>query len=140
MDMFKDITDFHQKFELTYEGRPRELPDDLFWFRQGFIDEEIKEYLKGWQDQNLEKQFDALIDIVYVVMGTAYMHGFNWNRGWERVHAANMSKVRAKTAEESARDSTFDVVKPEGWEPPFYGDLMTMHQGSDGVYTLVGAD
>lgn len=140
MTMYKDITNFHQKFGLEYHGRPRDLPDDLFWFRNGFLDEEMKEYLRAWQEQNLEKQFDALIDIVYVAMGTAYLHGFNFEEGWKRVHEANMNKVRATDADESERGSTFDVVKPEGWEPPVLKDLMTMHQGPDGVYTIVGVD
>jgi len=138
--MYKDIIDFHQKFELTYEGRPRDLPDDLFWFRSGFLDEEIKEYLRAWQEGNLEKQMDALVDIVYVAMGTAYLHGFNFEEAWKRVHEANMNKIRAQSPDESERGSTFDVVKPEGWEPPILSDLMNMNQGLDGVYTIVGVD
>ena len=140
MTMYKDIIDFHQKFELTYEGRPRDLPDDLFWFRSGFLDEEIKEYLRAWQEGNLEKQMDALVDIVYVAMGTAYLHGFNFEEAWKRVHEANMNKIRAQSPDESERGSTFDVVKPEGWEPPILSDLMNMNQGLDGVYTIVGVD
>jgi len=125
---------------LTYEGRPRDLPDDLFWFRSGFLDEEIKEYLRAWQEGNLEKQMDALVDIVYVAMGTAYLHGFNFEEAWKRVHEANMNKIRAQSPDESERGSTFDVVKPEGWEPPILSDLMNMNQGLDGVYTIVGVD
>jgi hypothetical protein len=145
-DLFRDIQEFHEKFELEYSGPPRHLdPSTLGHFRTKFMAEELGEYvtpLKSSQDefifrmeqmllrqhgltpQSLEKQFDALIDLVYVAVGTAYLQGFDFNEGWRRVHAANMAKVRARLAVESARGSTYDVVKPQGWTPPDLSDLV----------------
>ena len=40
--------------------------------------------------------YDALIDLTYVAMGTAYMMGLPWQDLWDEVQRANMSKVRAK--------------------------------------------
>lgn len=66
-----------------------------------------------------EQLFDALLDITYVAMGTAHLMGYPWEAGWDEVQRANMSKVRAKAdGSDSARGSSFDVVKPEGWRPP----------------------
>lgn len=142
-EMFHDIADFHRKFGLEYKGPPRRLPEELGEFRTGFIAEELAEYVspKGahhmrvvemiktyYRDYgdsvDLEKQFDALIDMVYVAMGTAYLQGFAFDEGWRRVHEANMKKVRALRAEDSARNSTHDVVKPAGWTPPDLSDLV----------------
>lgn len=122
--LFYDIWDFHRKFLLEYSGPPRELPQDLGDFRLKFIIEEINEYREARIDHDLAKQFDALIDLVYVVLGTAYLHGFDFEEGWRRVHAANMSKVRAERAEDSTRSSTFDVIKPPGWKAPDLSDLV----------------
>lgn len=69
-------------------------------------------------------QFDALIDLAYVVLGTAHLQGFDFEEGWRRVHAANMSKVRARRKSDSKRKSKFDVVKPEGWQAPVLTDLI----------------
>lgn len=146
MDLFEDIKAFHEKFELKYSGDPRHLPDELEEFRAGFMGEELGEYLSHmdrdvkdlvknvqfllWQDRmigrrvSLKKKLDALVDLVYVALGTAYMHGFDFNEAWRRVHAANMAKVRAERADQSARGSTFDVVKPEGWVAPDLSDLV----------------
>lgn len=117
----KDIEAFHIKYQLQYKDRPRFLPEELSGFRIRFLEEEFEEYLLA---NTLEDKFDALIDLVYVALGTAYLHGFDFEEGWNRVHAANMAKVRAQMADESKRGTKFDVVKPEGWTPPDLSDLV----------------
>lgn len=124
-DPVRDIVEFHTKFQLQYEGPARLLDDNLSGFRQEFLHEELMEYGDGVDDQNLAKQFDALIDLVYVALGTAYLQGFDFREGWRRVHAANMQKVRAQKKEDSTRNSTHDVVKPEGWVAPDLNDLVS---------------
>lgn len=140
---FEDIKDFHTKFGLEYKGPPRRLPADLGEFRIGFIAEELAEYITPKSEQHkrivgmiqayyadmgsavtLEKQFDALIDLVYVALGTAYLQGFAFDEGWRRVHEANMRKIRATHASQSLRGSTNDVVKPPGWTAPDLSDLV----------------
>lgn len=68
--------------------------------------------------QSLPDIADGLIDLVYVALGTAHLHGFPWDALFDEVQRANMSKVRATHAEQSRRKSTLDVVKPEGFQPP----------------------
>jgi predicted HAD superfamily Cof-like phosphohydrolase len=123
-DMLTDIRRFHEKYGLGYEGPPRQLPLHLAEFRAKFMQEELDEYGVATAQQNLEGQLDALIDLVYVALGTAYLQGFCFSRGWNRVHAANMEKVRAERPADSKRGSGFDVVKPVGWEPPSLKDLV----------------
>lgn len=118
MNLEQAIKDFHKKFELEYTGGPRQLPDDLQGFRSKFMQEELDEYEEAVGEEDLEKQFDALIDLVYVAIGTAYLQGFPFNKGFELVQIANMAKVRALRESESKRGSTYDVVKPEGWTAP----------------------
>ena len=83
--------------------------------------------------RDLEKALDSLVDLAYVLVGTVLLHGFGnkhelgktiIGEAWQRVHNANMRKVRAASAEESKRKSGFDVVKPEGWQPPKLHDLV----------------
>lgn len=148
VDFMGDIEEFHRKFGLEYEGKARMLPTDLFEFRKGFSEEEHREYCleqtvlediagtnPAYRDmvrfiQALENQLDALVDKVYVDLGTAYMQfgAERFNEAWRRVHAANMAKVRAERAEDSKRGSTFDVVKPSGWKAPDHQDLVADHE------------
>jgi predicted HAD superfamily Cof-like phosphohydrolase len=88
------------------------------------MQEELNEYCEAVLNQDLEKQFDALIDLVYVALGTAYMQGFQFDVGFDRVHEANMQKVRAKRKEDSLRGSTYDVIKPKNWAPASLKDLV----------------
>lgn len=131
-DPVQDIEDFHKKFEQAYKGGPRMLPEDIQGFRSRFMEEELGEYEAAVDDmaergENLSAMalaLDALVDLVYVALGTAHLHGFNFREAWRRVHTANMSKVLAKSADESKRGYALDVVKPVGWLPPDHSDLV----------------
>jgi predicted HAD superfamily Cof-like phosphohydrolase len=89
-----------------------------------FMDEELAEYAMCGVQDDIEGQLDALVDLVYVALGTAYMHGFDFNEAFKRVHEANMKKVRAVSMRDSKRGSIYDVVKPEDWTPPDLSDLV----------------
>ena len=116
-----DIEEFHEKFNLEYRDYPRALSDDEKNFRLVCLKEEIEEYASA---ENLEEEFDALIDLVYFALGTSYRHGFDFEAGWSRVHAANMAKRRATTDKESKRSYKCDVIKPKGWKPPDLTDIV----------------
>ena len=120
-----DIRAFHERFGLTYAGRPRPLPESLRDFRMRFLVEELDEYVTAVEERDLEGQLDALVDIVYVALGNSYLHGFDFMEAWRRVHAANMTKVRANDPTASKRGSDQDVVKPVGFVPPNLKDLVT---------------
>ena len=124
MGLYEDIKEFHEKFELIYDGQPRALPTDLYDFRAKFMTEELTEYMTAYLEGRLADQLDSLVDLVYVVLGTAYLQGFDFNEAWRRVHEANMRKVRALKADDSKRGSTYDVVKPEDWLKPDLSDLV----------------
>ena len=115
----QDITEFHEKFGLEYKGPPRKLPGKLQEFRNNFLFEEFCEYIQAGLDNDPEAQLDALVDLVYVAIGTAYLNGYDFQTAWNRVHAANMSKVRGES-----KRSEFDIVKPDGWKEPDLSDLV----------------
>ncbi len=145
--MMLDIVAFHQKFGLEYVGKPRILDSDLFKFRRNFMQEELDEYSEeqaglvvaltsddGEPDNRrialgLHQQLDALIDLVYVTLGAAYLQfgADNFHEAWRRVQVANMAKARCERKEDSKRGSTFDVIKPEGWQAPDHHDLVKDH-------------
>lgn len=142
-DPVADIAEFHIKYGLSYDGPVRVLPRELSEFRINFMDEELTEYSGsnaiafmeryihtptardlGNYNIHLELMIDALVDLTYVVLGTSYLHGFDFKEAWRRVHAANMRKIRVERIGDSKRGSLYDVVKPEGWTPPSHIDLV----------------
>lgn len=88
------------------------------------MQEELDEFVEAYQQQDHAKVLDALVDLVYVALGTAVMMGVDFNAAWTLVHEANMAKLRAKRAEESKRGTTYDVVKPPGWLAPDLSHLV----------------
>jgi predicted HAD superfamily Cof-like phosphohydrolase len=122
--MIAMIAEFHEKFGLAYNEGPRQLPTELKEFRIKFLLEELTEYVSASFNENKAEQLDALIDIVYIALGTAYLQGFDFAEGFKRVHEANMKKVRATEASQSLRKSTLDIVKPKGWQVPDLTDLV----------------
>lgn len=129
MSNFDDVGNFHEKFGLdnvTHHGiGPRDLPSEYLEFRRKFLQEELDEFIEGIEENDHGKMFDALIDLVYVAMGTAHLQGYPWQIGWGLVQEANMKKVRGKPdGSNSKRGTQWDVVKPDGWTPPDIGGLL----------------
>jgi predicted HAD superfamily Cof-like phosphohydrolase len=91
LTMGEDIRNFHEKFNQVYDGPPRCLPHDLDW-RIGFKEEELREYKEAVETGDLLKQYDALVDLLFVIVGTMYQQGLPLIPGWEAVVKSNMSK------------------------------------------------
>jgi predicted HAD superfamily Cof-like phosphohydrolase len=133
-----DVGDFQQKFEIPRLRKPGFLSHDEMKFRINFLKEELNEFIQAYGKADLEEALDALIDLEYVLLGTAILMGFAgppplgaktkrgtiWNAAWERVHKANMKKVKVTKIEDSKRESLLDIIKPEGWKPPQFKDLL----------------
>lgn len=115
---FEDVAAFHEKFGLRCDGGPAILDSETSRFRLKFLEEELMEFRVSVISDDLPGMADALVDLVYVAMGTAYMMGLPWQQLWNEVQRANMSKVRANNVDESKRGSALDVIKPTGWKGP----------------------
>lgn len=122
-NLFKMVSDFHEKFGIGPKPYEEHTHHDHN-FRIGFMEEELGEYIRSYDTDDKAEMLDALVDLVYVCMGTAVMYGWDFNEAFRRVHAANMAKVRVSSAAESKRGHANDIRKPEGWTPPVLTDLV----------------
>jgi predicted HAD superfamily Cof-like phosphohydrolase len=121
LPLFRELNDvlaFHQKFGVPMPQEPSFLGPEAFGFRMKFMQEELNEFYDDHTAGDMLKAADALVDLVYVTLGTALMMGLPWPRLWEEVQRANMAKERAKNAGESKRGTALDVIKPPGWTAP----------------------
>lgn len=117
MTQHEMVKEFHERFSVTVAQAPRELSGDEFSFRFKFLHEELREFDEAYRRGDLVKQADALLDLAYVVHGTALMMGLPWDDMFALVHEANMRKVSAREAGVVGRHP-LDVVKPAGWVGP----------------------
>jgi predicted HAD superfamily Cof-like phosphohydrolase len=136
---FSDVKAFHQKFGLLVHEQPVHLTKRKLGERIQFLKEELDEFAEasGYSltkrlgiyepdsgfEQDLAQQADALIDLVYVAIGTAVQLGLPWQELWDDVQRANMSKVRGETK----RGHKVDVTKPEGWVGPMTEQILNRH-------------
>ncbi len=156
VDVVGCVTEFRRKFGVLYDGAPRGLPVTA---RNGLhMTEELSEYFTATADLNvalsssgdvdkieqaLEKQLDALVDLVYVAVGCATHQGFDFSEAFRRVHHANMAKELTHAGNPSKRGDPGDIVKPVGWTPPDLSDLVhdnVYSTDGDTVEKLVGDD
>lgn len=131
MSVFKDLADFHIKYGVPrYTPNPTTLDFETQDFRRKFLQEELDEYDEAIARDDLPEQIDALLDLVYIAVGTLDIMGVNSQRHWNEIQRANMSKERAKHASQSKRGSSLDVIKPEGWVGP---DHISILEGYDDI-------
>lgn len=129
MGDFEDVAYFHRKFGLPTQScaEPiRELGDEVLDFRIGFIEEELQELKDARAAGDHAGMADALIDLVYVAMGTAHFANYPWHELWDEVQRANCDKERAVVPTE--RGGTLDIIKPEGWVPPNIERIISLHK------------
>jgi len=113
-----DVLAFQQKFRVPMASEPSWMPLELFKFRREFLYEELREFEAAVLTGDMHGAADALVDLAYVLHGTALIMGLPWPMLWDEVQRKNMLKERAERADQSKRSSTYDVIKPAGWTPP----------------------
>jgi predicted HAD superfamily Cof-like phosphohydrolase len=128
--MYNDVGSFHKKFDLPVAGgAPHIVPHRIALFRLMFLQEELMELTKGVMKDDLPAIADALVDLVYVALGTAHYYGLPWEALWDEVQRANMKKERAAAdGSNSSRENGLDVIKPKGWEPPDISGILDRYR------------
>jgi len=114
MSYFDCVRQFHKKVLGIEDTKPTLEPPVTLDQRVKFMEEEITELMEAYVANDMVGVADALADLVYVAVGTAYIMGIPFDEVFKVVHAANMQKVRGITK----RGMLYDAVKPAGWVGP----------------------
>jgi len=113
--MSRDVAAFHALVLNTYaEATPSLISMEYCMERARFLHEELTEFTDSAATGDIVGVSDALADIVYVALGTAYKMGLPFDKIWDAVQEANMRKVPGQTK----RGNAVDARKPEGWVGP----------------------
>lgn len=88
------VRQFHEKFHAPVLESPDLIPEDRSNLRYKLMDDEVKEYKEGVENQDLENIAKELADILYATYGTILEHGLQdkMEAIFEEVHRSNMSK------------------------------------------------
>lgn len=124
-DLVADIAKFHAKFNIPQRAEGQPIDPDLMRFRIKFLAEELKEANIAAAESNLPDFLDALVDLVYVAIGTAHVFNLDFQHAWRNVQEANMKKVNRSEENPGKRGHSSDIVKPAGWVAPTHEELFT---------------
>jgi predicted HAD superfamily Cof-like phosphohydrolase len=110
-----DVRHFMEKIgvRLPVEGDVGHVSKEVLRQRARFLQEELNEFKRAVESQDLVEQADAVADIVYVALGAALLLGLPWEPVWNEVARSNWEKEPASTARAAK-----DAVKPPGWRRP----------------------
>ena len=95
MSNFTDTNRSLNKLKIRKSSNVALLPDDVMKARYSHMMEEVNEFSYSNNMSDLHGCVDALINVVYIALGTANMLGLTeqqWDECWEKVHFANMAK------------------------------------------------
>ena len=121
--IFMDVGEFLTKIvKYPIPDEPTLLGHKALKDRIDFLKEELHETCVAADDRDFEGVVDGLIDLMYVAIGTLVAMGVPPIEAWDEVHRANMDK---EPGAKPGRDMAYDAVKPEGWKPPDFTDILT---------------
>lgn len=112
-DLWLLVREFHAAFRLPTADGPQLLPLERIGQRSKWMREELDEFESA---TSIGKQADAMIDLIYLAVGTLVEIGVPPGRAFDLVHTANMSKLWPDGT--SHIDSEGKVLKPPGWVSP----------------------
>jgi predicted HAD superfamily Cof-like phosphohydrolase len=90
MDIVKDVNEFlcHVRLDRSYIKDQRQA----LRVRYEILLEEARELKLALDEDDLIGVADALVDVVYIAIGTALLLGIPFAACWDEVHASNMTK------------------------------------------------
>jgi len=112
--MFDDVGVFHTQVLNQLLRYPQLLSHEQMVARRLFMQEELNEFVECASVDDIVGMADALADLIYVALGTAYLMGLPFHIIWAAVQKANMTKVPGMTKRSMANDA----IKPDGWVGP----------------------
>jgi predicted HAD superfamily Cof-like phosphohydrolase len=84
---------------------------------RALIDEEMRELKVAEVQEDEVEEFDAVLDLLVVLIGYGLSRGWPMVEGWEEVMRSNMAKIDVLTGTVNKR-ADGKILKPEGWTPP----------------------
>lgn len=113
-DAWKKVKAFHEAYSSPVRNKPGKLSAERVKKRKKWMEEELNEFNKA---STIEDQADAMIDTIYLALGTLVEMGIKPESLFQIVHEANMNKLWPD-GKPRYRKSDGKVIKPPDWKDP----------------------
>jgi predicted HAD superfamily Cof-like phosphohydrolase len=125
-DWYGDVLEFHRRFA-CHVGTTPAVPDDkTVDLRWKLINEEYAETCEAIADEDVVALADGIVDLIYVLIGTAISCGIDLRPVWRAVHRANLAKSL------TGKRGDGKVQKGEGWQPPDVAGILAAQPPLEG--------
>lgn len=94
---------------------------------RALIEEEMRELKVAEVQANEVEEFDAVLDLLVVLIGYGLSRGWPMLAGWDEVVRSNMAKIDVITGTVRKREDG-KILKPEGWTPPDLAEVLEQYQ------------
>lgn len=119
---FQDVIDFHKKFGLPIGATPEWPREKIMNLRKELLDEELVEFFSAEMEGDLANWAAEIVDVIYILIGTAVSAGIDLGPIWAAIHDSNMQKM--------ARPGGHKPIKPIGWQAPNIEALLQKQSSS----------
>ena len=112
------VEEFHKAFGVPVRYLPVIPDEQTIKLRYDLAQEELNEFLEACQNKDITAIFDALVDQLYILLGTAHAFGLGaaLEDGFAEVHRSNMTKLDEFGKPVYREDGK--VIKSELYEKP----------------------
>lgn len=123
-DLINNVAEFHRAFGVPVEGSPTMPNKDVQKLRYDLALEELNEFKDACEKGDIIEVFDALVDQLYILFGTAHSFGLSdaLYAGFEEVHKSNMSKLTAEG--KVLRHPNGKIAKSENFVKPDLNEVL----------------
>ena len=111
-DWLQDVRDFHKVMDRKIGDKPSVLDYETHTLRENLIREEFEEVIEALNQKDICQTAKEIVDLIYVLIGTAVSCGIDLRPIWDEVQKSNMAK------QGGGKRPDGKIMKPEGWQPP----------------------
>lgn len=124
IELVKKVEEFQHITKQLINTEPKSINWELAQFRYNLALEELNEYREACEKGDLVGIFDALLDQLYILLGTFNTHGMQsiLIKGFEEVHRSNMSKLDDNN--QPLYNEIGKVMKSKNYTPPKLDDIL----------------
>jgi predicted HAD superfamily Cof-like phosphohydrolase len=112
----------HYGLDKVFAEMPKEKLFYHLKFRLNFLEEELAEAWKAFDEYNGDDMVDACTDLIVVALGTLDAFGVDAQVAWDRVLKANMSKIAGQNPSRPNNFNLPDLRKPDDFIAPTHAD------------------
>jgi predicted HAD superfamily Cof-like phosphohydrolase len=125
--LFDQRREFNDAFKISSNDFFDVITTSEYGLEFNMLDEELNEYFTACMENNRVEIADAIGDMLYLIIGTAYKHGLDaeeLGKVMDEIHRSNMSKLHNG---EVVKTSVGKVVKPDTFSPPNIAEVLELH-------------